>query len=334
MHEVLVLGGTGLARRLTLSLARLAAAAADAGLADAGLSRRFCFIYSLAGRTQDPALPRAPNIRIRQGGFGGQAGLELFLQAHPIAFVLDATHRYAATMTRHAYQACQRLALPYFSVRTALPVLYENETLLPEGKALGVDRAGPGSGAGVAPGVLPPDSKNSRVLMALGESGHDKEWLAWYRTQPQSLFFVRTFQTPVLAPALDLSLSAGAAAEVAANVVFCRGPASDLTQEEHFLRDHRFTTVLARQGGSWLRHRRLWHALGLTVWLVPPPPEPVEPFIEPLVGEQDSATSSAEEEPLGTTELARQLLRCWARGTQSAQGKQGEQGEETESYAG
>lgn len=83
---MLLLGGTGEARELARAL--------DA----AGV----VFVSSLAGRVSNPALPVGP---VRIGGFGGTAGLVEYLRAEGITHVVDATHPFAATMTRHAAAA-------------------------------------------------------------------------------------------------------------------------------------------------------------------------------------------------------------------------------------
>jgi precorrin-6A/cobalt-precorrin-6A reductase len=86
--RVLVLGGTGEARRLA---AALVADGIDA-------------LTSLAGRVADPALP-AGEVRI--GGFGGADGLADWLRANPVRAVVDATHPFAETMTASAARAAE-----------------------------------------------------------------------------------------------------------------------------------------------------------------------------------------------------------------------------------
>ena len=66
-------------------------------------------ILSLAGRTLTPA--PAP-IASRSGGFGGIDGLAAYLERERIEAVVDATHPFAAQMTRHAELACAQLSLP------------------------------------------------------------------------------------------------------------------------------------------------------------------------------------------------------------------------------
>jgi precorrin-6A/cobalt-precorrin-6A reductase len=91
--RVLLLGGTGEARRLATRLV------------DDGVP----VVSSLAGRVADPLLPPG---EVRVGGFGGAAGLVAWLQEHPVTAVVDATHPFAAGMTANAAQAAAVTGVP------------------------------------------------------------------------------------------------------------------------------------------------------------------------------------------------------------------------------
>ncbi|SFL54452.1 cobalt-precorrin-6A reductase [Geodermatophilus ruber] len=91
--RVLVLGGTGEARRLARALV-------DEGIA---------VVSSLAGRVADPVLPPG---EVRIGGFGGAAGLAAWLQEQAVAAVVDATHPFAATMSAAAAEAAGLVGVP------------------------------------------------------------------------------------------------------------------------------------------------------------------------------------------------------------------------------
>lgn len=91
--HVLVLGGTGEARRL-----------ADL-LAGAGVS----VTTSFAGATTAPARPAG---EVRSGGFGGADGLADWLRRERPACVVDATHPFAARMSGHAAAACAMVGTP------------------------------------------------------------------------------------------------------------------------------------------------------------------------------------------------------------------------------
>ena len=73
-------------------------------------------IYSYAGRTQLP-LPHA--LPTRTGGFGGAAGLADYIRQMRITHVIDATHPFAAEMSRHAIEACTATNTPLIALERA-----------------------------------------------------------------------------------------------------------------------------------------------------------------------------------------------------------------------
>ena len=96
--RVLILGGTTQANQLAQHLAE---------------RKDFEPVFSLAGVTKNPVLPGIP---VRIGGFGGISGLETFLATENIGAVVDATHPFAAQMSRHAVTACERMGLPLLRI--------------------------------------------------------------------------------------------------------------------------------------------------------------------------------------------------------------------------
>ena len=91
--HILVLGGTGEA-------AALAAAAAG----------RARVTYSLAGRTQSPALPAGVAVRI--GGFGGADALADWVAGAAVDAVVDATHPFAVQIAANTRTACDAANVP------------------------------------------------------------------------------------------------------------------------------------------------------------------------------------------------------------------------------
>lgn len=92
--RILILGGTTEASALARALA---------GRSDVAAT------LSFAGRTESPA---APPISFRVGGFGGVEGLRAYLKSEKIDAVIDATHPFAAQMSRHAAAASSAEAIP------------------------------------------------------------------------------------------------------------------------------------------------------------------------------------------------------------------------------
>jgi precorrin-6A/cobalt-precorrin-6A reductase len=94
--RLLILGGTGEAA----ALARAVLARFGEGIE---------VTTALAGRTQRPG--PIPGL-VRIGGFGGAAGLAEYLLAERVDRVIDATHPFAAEISRAARLACERLRTP------------------------------------------------------------------------------------------------------------------------------------------------------------------------------------------------------------------------------
>jgi len=97
MKRILLLGGTGdaltIARRL--------------GPTD---------VYSLAGLGRTPG-DLACGLRV--GGFGGIEGLKSFIEEESIGLIVDATHPYAAQMSRHASAASAITNIECWALRRA-----------------------------------------------------------------------------------------------------------------------------------------------------------------------------------------------------------------------
>lgn len=95
MLKVLLLGGTFEARQLAKRLAE---------------RRDIATTLSLAGRTAEPLAQPVP---MRSGGFGGIEGLVHYLRQERIDALVDATHPYAAQMSRHAAAATRMAGVPF-----------------------------------------------------------------------------------------------------------------------------------------------------------------------------------------------------------------------------
>lgn len=94
--RILLLGGIGEAVRLAH-----------------GLTPDHAVIYSLAGKGRRPELP----CPVRIGGFGGSAGLAIFLREQGIERLIDATHPYAVQMSWNALQAARLAGVPLWAYR-------------------------------------------------------------------------------------------------------------------------------------------------------------------------------------------------------------------------
>lgn len=70
----------------------------------------------MAGRVERPAPQGLP---MRVGGFGGVAGLVRYLAKHNVTHVVDATHPFAAQMSRNAIDACAQARVPLIALTRA-----------------------------------------------------------------------------------------------------------------------------------------------------------------------------------------------------------------------
>lgn len=95
-RRLLILGGTSEARALAARVV-------------ADLGQRIDVETSLAGRTADPLTPAG---RVRSGGFGGAEAMADYLSDRAIDFLIDATHPYAAAISRNAERAASRAGVP------------------------------------------------------------------------------------------------------------------------------------------------------------------------------------------------------------------------------
>ena len=156
--RALLLGGTGDANRLADALAR---AKADA-------------IYSYAGRTQ---IPLGHALPVRIGGFGGADGLASFIRQEKITHVIDATHPFAAEMSRNAVTACAATGVALLALERA-----------PWSKTPGdnwIDVAD----IDAAVSALP--ETRSNVFLAIG-----RQHLAPFAAKPQHAYMLRFVDAP------------------------------------------------------------------------------------------------------------------------------------------
>lgn len=200
MTRALILGGTGDANRLAEAISR---ANIDA-------------VYSYAGRTRIP-LPHALPTRI--GGFGGVEGLAAFLRQERITHVVDATHPFAAEISRHAIEACA-------VTKTALVALQRAPWTRTDR-----DRWREVADLDGAAAALP--DAPARVFLAIG-----RQHLAPFAAKPQHSYLLRFVDAPDAALPLPN-----------AEVVISRGPFT-LDGDRDLMRARRIECVVARNAGG------------------------------------------------------------------------------------
>ncbi|MFG2280243.1 cobalt-precorrin-6A reductase [Streptomyces asoensis] len=236
MH-VLILGGTAEARDL-------------AGLLAADPAPGWRVTSSLAGRVSTPRLPPG---EVRVGGFGGAEGLAAWLTGHRVDALVDATHPFAAAMSRHAAEAAARTDVPLLVLRRP------GWTPAP-----GDDWHDAGSLTEAA-GQLP--SLGRRVFLTTGRMG-----LAAFAALDELWFLVRSVEPP------------GEPAPSRTEVLLDRGPFT-LAGERELLRRHRIDVVVTKDSGGAATAPKLLAArearLPVLVVRRPPPPEGVRTVTTP-----------------------------------------------------
>ena len=230
-EAILLLGGTAEASALA---ARIAAERPADRL-----------VLSLAGRTRAPALPASGEVRI--GGFGGAEGLAAFLAGEGVTRLVDATHPFAAGISRNAAKAASLAGVP----RIAL--------LRPPWEARPGDRWEDAACVGAARDGLP---WGARPLLALG-----RQHLAPFAARAD------------LAPVLRMVDDPGDLMPFPCDLVVGK-PSPDWREEAALFVRLGITHIVCRNSGGAISYAKVEAArhLGLPVLMIRRPPPPAAPL--------------------------------------------------------
>lgn len=225
MTRILLLGGTSDAT----ALARL--------LSETGADA----IFSYAGRVSTPTPQPLP---MRVGGFGGVEGLVAYLRAEKITHVVDATHAFAAQMSRNAVAACAEAGVALAALERAPWAAQAGDTWHPV-----VDIAG-------AIDALP--DAPARVFLATG-----RQSVAEFAAKPQHFYLLRYIEPPKAIPLPDYIGLAG------------RGPFT-VEGDTALMQTHRITHLIAKNAGGEAARAKLDAArtLHIPVIMIERPPVP------------------------------------------------------------
>lgn len=227
MTHVLLLGGTSGASQLAQALHQAQVPA----------------IFSYAGATQAPVAQPLPT---RCGGFGGVQGLVQFIRSQGITQVVDATHPFAAQMSRHACAACEATGVPLLALERA------------PWQAQAGDRWVDVPDMAAAARALPEDP--ARVFLAIGRKQLDA-----FAGQTRHHYLLRLVDAP----------EPGSLPLADTTVVLGRGPFS-AAHDQALLQAHGITWLVAKNAGGEATRGKLLaaRALGLPVVMVQRPPLP------------------------------------------------------------
>jgi precorrin-6A/cobalt-precorrin-6A reductase len=240
IHNILILGGTTEARQLAGRLAHRLDLAVT---------------LSLAGRTVDPvALP----VPVRSGGFGGAEGLANYLRSERVDLLIDATHPYAAAISRNAAEAAEIAGVQLVALRRPAwePAEGDRWTLV--------------ENAEEAVAVL--GTKPRRVFLALG-----RQEIGDFANAPQHSYVVRSVD-PVEPPL----------AVPDATYILARGPFRE--DDEHaLLTSHHIDVIVAKNSGGTATYGKIAAArkLGIEVILLRRPVLPQVTEIASVAGMVD-----------------------------------------------
>lgn len=189
---------------------------ADASLLAAAIARAgIDAVYSYGGRTRAPAGQPLPT---RTGGFGGVSGLADYIRNESITHVIDATHPFAAEMSRNAVEACAQTGTPLIALERS-----------PWTRAAG-DNWIEIADVNAAVAALP--EPPAKVFLAIG-----RQHIAPFATKPQHRYTLR-FVDPPEAPL-----------PFAAEVIVSRGPFT-LEGELEMMRTRGIAWIVARNSGG------------------------------------------------------------------------------------
>lgn len=202
-------------------------------------------MISFAGRVERPASQPIPR---RIGGFGGVEGLAAYLRENAVTHVVDATHPFAAQMSRNAIAACAEAGVALLAL-----------TRPPWRAAPGDDwrRVADLTAAGAALAGPP-----RRVMLAIG-----RQHLAAFAVHPQHFYLLRLVDAPETPPPFPDH-----------HVVVSRGP-FDLDGDRRLMTEHAIDLVVSKNAGGRGAYAKIEaaRALGLPVLMIERPAIPPRP---------------------------------------------------------
>jgi precorrin-6A/cobalt-precorrin-6A reductase len=226
MPNILILGGTTEA----------------SALAQAVAARGLRAMLSYAGRV---ASPKPQPVAVRIGGFGGVAGLTEYLRTEAITHLVDATHPYAAQMSRNAVLAAAAANVPMIALTRPAwtPEPGDSWHTVPD----------------IAAAVASLAGARRNVMLALGRM-HVEAFAA----QPQHRYLLRYVDQPEAPPPL-----------LDRHLVIDRGPFT-VEGDEALLRAHAIDLVVCKNAGGSGAQAKLVaaRALGLPVLMIDRPALP------------------------------------------------------------
>ena len=194
---------------------------------------------SYAGRVERP-LPQSLEMRV--GGFGGVAGLATYLRQEKITHLVDATHPFAAQMSRNALMACTQADVKLLALTRSAwtPRNGDNWTSVPD-----LDAA-----------VICLDQPARRVMLAIG-----RQHLALFYAQQHHTYLLRLVDPPETKLAFDHHI-----------LEISRGPFT-VAADTALMKTHQIDLIVAKNSGGKGAYAKIEAArnLGLPVIMIDRP---------------------------------------------------------------
>jgi len=211
-------------------------------LARAVAERGLTGTVSFAGRVARPLRQPLPQ---RVGGFGGAEGLARYLRDANISHVIDATHPFAAQMSRNAVEGCALANVPLVALTRPSWTPEEGDLWQPA--------------ADIEAAVSALDRPRMRVLLAVG-----RMHLGAFAPNPQHSYLLRLVDPPAdPLPFPD------------ATVVVDRGPFSE-AEDRALMEAHGIELVVSKNSGGTGAYAKISaaRALAIPVIMIDRPPQP------------------------------------------------------------
>lgn len=197
---------------------------------------------SFAGRVERPRRQPLPQ---RVGGFGGVEGLTAYIREHGITHLVDATHPFAAQMSRNAVHAAAETGIPMLALTRPAwqPQAQDNWTHVPD----------------IPAAVRALDGPGRRVMLAVGRMHLDD-----FAPNPQHIYLLRLVDPPKTPPPFPEY-----------NVIVDRGPFS-AEGDRALMEEHGIELIVSKNAGGTGASAKLEaaRALSLPVLMIDRPALP------------------------------------------------------------
>ena len=206
-------------------------------------------VTSLAGRT---AAPRLPEGEVVTGGFGGAGGLADYITAEGVDALIDATHPFAAEISKSAAEAATIARVPRL-VLTRPPWVFVQNAAMQHVRSINAAKSALKTGG-------------TRIFLAIG-----RQEINQFNELQDRFFLLRFIDPPQSPPGF-------------AQYEVLTGRPGTPEDERRILQQFAIDTLVAKNGGSAASRAKVDAALdlGIRVVLIDPPEPPPPPHADSI----------------------------------------------------